>query len=148
MIESFNRIIPALTRIVEKLGATMPSSTGNRIADAVETIADNVGSGGGGSGGGGVFWLTETPPPEGSYYYGIAESYNEIVAAVESGKSVILRRNVSGDPPKSELQYLWQYFSYAVDDSTNVYEIGLYTGSGQYRYTADDPDAPMREIYD
>lgn len=102
----------------------------------------------GGSSGGGIFWLTETPPPAQGEHYGIDASYNEIVAALESGKTVILRRIVNGTPPKSELQYLWQYFSYAVDDSTNVYEIGLYSGAGNFRYTAEDPDAPMSEIYD
>lgn len=53
MIESWNRVVNAAAAIAEKLAGKAPEASGNRLADSLETIAENIGSGGSGGGGSG-----------------------------------------------------------------------------------------------
>lgn len=85
----------------------MLDKTGNRIADAINNLAESMG--GGSSGGGGALMLNETytESEEGQRTYRLDKTFAEIYEAVKAGKYVVLRYNMlSHGGTSSAIRYL------------------------------------------
>ena len=76
------RVVDAVGNIATKLGATVTTNTGNKLADNLEAIVAVAGSGSGGGSGVGVLLVTET---EGA----LNKTWQEIYDAMENGVVVI-----------------------------------------------------------
>ena len=79
----FSRVVEAVALIASKLGATVTSS-GNRLADNLEGIAEAVSGGGGGSGGDFFFIRYNSGESEFSC------TFSEMQQAVRDGKILVL----------------------------------------------------------
>ena len=116
----FSRVIDAVAAIATKLGATV-ASTGNRLADNLEGIADKInGSSSGGAGSIIVHYTVEGDGDDGVIIT-IEEDWEDIAAVGEAGGLIIAQK----EDGSSDATYFARYYPAGEEDG-ETFPAGIY----------------------